>query len=175
MSRRFALWLLPIALLAPALARAQGASETAIEAAYLAKFGAYVTWPGSGGPIVICAVGRDVLGDALDHATAGQQIDGRGLVVRKLDSVDRNSGCTIAYIAGSPRQSVPAALAALRSAPVLTVTDSRWSSARGMIHFQIANDRVRFHIDDKAAAESGLGISSKLLALALSVRQRSGR
>lgn len=172
MSRRRALWLLPIALLAPALARAQGPSEAGVKAAYLAKFGAYVTWPAASGPLTICAVGRDVLGDALDRAVAGQQIDGRPLVVRRLDSVGRDSGCSIAYLAGSSRQSVPAALAALRSAPVLTVTDSQWSNARGMIHFQIAQDRVRFHIDDRAAADSGLGISSKLLALALSVRAR---
>jgi hypothetical protein len=166
------LWLLPVALLAPAMLHAQSASETAIKAAYLAKFGAYVTWPDASGPIVICAVGEDMLGNALDHAVAGQQIDGRGLVVRRLDSVDRNSGCSIAYLAGSSRQSVAGALAALRSAPVLTVTDSRQSNARGMIHFQIDQNRVRFYIDDRAAAGSQLGISSKLLALALSVRTR---
>jgi len=171
--KRCALWLLPIALLAPAMARAQSATEAAVKAAFLVKFGAYVNWPSANGPIVICAVGRDVLGDALDSAVAGEQINGRPLVVRRLDSVDRNSGCSIAYLAGSANQSVPGALAALRSAPVLTVTDSRWSSARGMIHFQIAQSRVRFFIDDRSAAESRLDISSKLLALALSVRTRA--
>jgi hypothetical protein len=169
---RLASWLLPIALLAPVPAHAQSASETAIKAAYLAKFGAYVTWPDNSGPIVICAVGNDVLGSALDRAVDGQAIDGRSLVVRRLDSVDRGSGCTIAYLAGSSHQSVAAALAALRSAPVLTVTDSRESNARGMIHFQIAQNRVRFHIDDRAAAEGRLDISSKLLALAIGVRAR---
>jgi hypothetical protein len=172
LTRLLASGLLPIALLAPVPAHAQSASETAIKAAYLAKFGAYVTWPDAAGPIVICAVGNDELGNALERAVAGQQIDGRALVVRKLDSVDRASGCAIAYLAGSPRQSVSAALAALRSAPVLTVTDSRESNARGMIHFQIAQNRVRFYIDDRAAAESRLDISSKLLALALGVRAR---
>ena len=172
MRRGLASWLLPIALLAPAITHAQSASETAIKAAYLAKLGAYVTWPDASGPIVICAVGEDVLGNALERAVAGQQIDGRPLVVRKLDAVDRGSGCSIAYLTGSSRQSVAAALAALRSAPVLTVTDSRVSSARGMIHFQIAQNRVRFSIDDRAAADSRLGISSKLLALAISLRAR---
>ncbi|MBA2920453.1 DUF4154 domain-containing protein [Sphingomonas sp. MAH-20] len=172
MRLRLASWLLPIALLAPAVAPAQSASEVAVKAAFLAKFGAYVTWPDASGPIVICAVGSDVFGNALDRAVAGQQIDGRALVVRRLDSVDRGSGCSIAYLAGSARQTVPAALTALRSAPVLTVTDSRESNARGMIHFRIAQSRVRFYIDDRVAAESGLGISSKLLALALGVRAR---
>lgn len=174
MIRRFALILL-LALLAPAAARAQGASEAAVKAAFLAKFGAYVTWPGGAGPITLCTVGRDVFGGALDQVAAGQQINGRPVVVRHIETVDRGSGCAIAYLAGSARQPVPAALAALRSTPVLTVTDSRWSNARGMIHFQVAQNRVRFHIDDQQAADGGLGVSSKLLALALSVRQRTAR
>jgi hypothetical protein len=164
---------LPIALLAPAIAHAQAATEDAVKAAFLVKFGAYVTWPSDDGPIVICAVGRDALGDELDRAAAGQQINGRAIVVRRLAAIDRNSGCSIAYLAGSAQQSAPAALAAVHAAPVLTVTDSRWSNARGMIHFQIAQSRVRFYIDDRVAADSKLGISSKLLALALGVRTRT--
>lgn len=163
---------MPMALIAPTTTRAQGPSETAVKAAYLVKFGAYVTWPALSGSITICAVGKDAFGSTLEQAAAAQQIDGRPTVVRRLESVDRASGCAIAFLAGSARQSIPTALAALRSAPVLTVTDSRWSSARGMIHFQITQNRVRFHIDDQSASDSGISISSKLLALALSVRQR---
>ena len=171
---RAVFWLLPFALLAPAMARAQP-SDAVVKAAFLVKFGAYVSWPGASGPITVCAVGRDVFGGALAQAAQGQQIDGRAVTVRKLDSIDARSGCDIAYLAGSPQQSVAAALAALRSAPVLTVTDSQWSNVRGMIHFQIVQKRVRFHIDDRAAAQSGLAISSKLLALALTVNERAAR
>jgi len=57
------------------------------------------------------------------------------------------------------------------SAPVLTVTDSIDAlDAKGMINFVVADNRVRFEIDDAAARRSGLVISSKLLSLALSVR-----
>ena len=41
-----------------------------------------------------------------------------------------------------------------------------------MIHFTISGGRVRFFIDEAAAAQRGLVISSRLLALALGVRQR---
>lgn len=173
MIRRAASWLLPFALLAPAMARAQ-VSETAVKAAFLVKFGAYVTWPGEREAITLCVVGRDPFGEALDRSVAGQRIDGRPVVLRRIDMVDRDSGCAIAYVAGSSKQPVAVALAALRGMPVLTVTDARWSNARGMIHFQIASNRVRFHADAQAAAQSGVEISSKLLALALSVRQRRG-
>lgn len=173
MIRRAALWLLPFALTAPAIAHAQ-VSETAVKGAFLVKFGAYVTWPGEREAITLCVVGRDPFGDALNRSVAGQQIDGRPIVLRRIDTVDRNSGCAIAYLAGSSKQPVATALAALRGSPVLTVTDARWSNTRGMVHFQIASNRVRFHADAQAAAQSGLEISSKLLALALSVRHRRG-
>ena len=167
--------MLALVLLAPGPVRAQSASEVAVKSAFLLKFGAYIDWPAGAGPIILCAVGRDVLGAALERATAGQQIGGRPVQLRRLDTIARGSGCDIAYLTGSARQSVPAALAAVGSAPVLTVTDGRWSNVRGMIHFHIASNRVRFHIDDQQAAASGLSVSSKLLSLALSVRQRQGR
>lgn len=174
MIRRAALWLLPLALLAPAMARGQ-TSEVAVKAAFLVKFGAYVSWPEERENVTICVVGRDVLGPALARSAAGAQIDGRPIVVRRLDTVERDSGCAIAYLTGSERQSVGAALTALKGAPVLTVTDARSANARGMIHFQVAANRVRFHADDQAAEQSGVDISSKLLALALSVKQRGGQ
>lgn len=167
--------ILLLALLASPLAHAQGPSEGAVKAAFLVKFGAYIGWSAGAGPVTLCMVGRDVLGSALDDAASGQRIAGRPVQTRRMEAVTGASGCDIAFLTGSARQSVPAAVATLRGAPVLTVTDSRWSNARGMIHFQIAQNRVRFHIDDRAAGESGLAMSSKLLGLALSVRQRPGR
>jgi hypothetical protein len=57
---------------------------------------------------------------------------------------------------------------------VLTVTDARAGPAQGMIHFTIRQGKVGFHIDDATAARSRLSISSRLLQLAISVRQRGG-
>ena len=167
--------ILLLALLAPLSVRAQSTSEAAVKAAFLVKFGDYVSWPPASGPMTLCLVGRDPLGAALDLSAAGQQVAGRPLQLRRLDTIAPGRGCDIAYLTGSSRQSVPAALTAVGTAPVLTVTDSRWSNARGMIHFQIAANRVRFHIDKRAATARGLDISSKLLSLALSVRQRQAR
>ena len=63
-------------------------------------------------------------------------------------------------------------LLGLRSRPTLTITDARAGPQRGMIHFTVAGGRVRFFIDEAAASARGLAISSRLLALALGVRQR---
>lgn len=149
--------------------------EKAVKASYLYKFAPFVGWPAKvfaspDSPFVVCVVGRDPFGSLLDRAVKGQKVGTRPIVVQRLASVDRSSPCQIAYLGGSREQSVKAALAALRGEPVLTVTDD--PTAPGMVDFVLADDRVRFRIDQAAAAESQLTVSSKLLGLALSVNVR---
>ena len=144
-------------------------SEAAVKAAFLSKFPAYVGWPAgrrAGEPVILCLVGRDPFGRTIDRAVRGQMIDGQPLQVKRLARPDDSAGCDLAFAANS------AALEAMRGKPVLTVTDARSSVRRGMIHFVVVQGRVRFHIDEAAAVRSGLTINSRLLALALSVRQR---
>ena len=152
------------------------APESAVKAAFLAKFAAYVDWPrGVAAPaFTLCIVGRASLGRLVDQAAAGQILNGQPIVVRHIPRIDASSGCRVAYLAGSAAQSVDAAIVALRKAAVLTVTDSESGSVAGMIHFEVVDRRVRFRIDQVQANAAGLTISSKLLALALSVRTKEG-
>jgi hypothetical protein len=58
---------------------------------------------------------------------------------------------------------------------VLTVTDSGAGGGAGIIDFVVRDNRVRFDINDEAAAQNGLVISSKLLNLALNVKPRRSK
>lgn len=146
-------------------------SDLAVKAAFLTKFPAYVAWPAAarprpGDPVQICLVGGDPFGRLLDEAARGQQIDGHPLRVRRVDAAGQAAGCHVAYVHGG-------GASGLEGRPVLTVTDARGGGARsGMIHFVIHQGRVRFNIDQAQAARSGVGISSRLLSLALDVRPR---
>jgi hypothetical protein len=155
----------------PAGAQAQGRSlETAIKAAFLTKFGAFVTWPGAApAPLNLCIVGDDPFGQALERAAESQR--GYAIAIHRMSAVERGAGCNVLYAAGSSRQSAAQALAAVDGTPVLTVTDSARGGARGMIHFVVFEDRVRFQVDAAQAAKHGIAISSKLLSLALSVKR----
>ena len=155
-----------------------GSLEYPVKATYLYKFAPFVTWPDSAfnapnSPFVICVLGEDPFGPVLDQAVSTQRIGARALVIRRLERVDRGSGCQILYLGVSRGQSESDALAAVRGAPVLTVTDAARSEPQGVIHFVVQDNRVRFQIDDQAAAQNGLTISSKLLSLAVSVRPRA--
>lgn len=168
--------LLAAGVFASSEARAQ-ASETTVKAAFLPRFARYVTWPAasqpkSGEPFNLCVIGGDPFGRALANASRDQSIDGRRIAVRRLDSAAGAERCHIAFIEGSRTQPTGQLLAALGRRPILTVTDARNGSQRGIVHFTIVNGRVRFFIDEAEAAERGLTISSRLLALAVGVRQR---
>ena len=148
-------------------------TDTAIKAQFLPRFARYVTWPNGAmpkgsDPFVLCVIGDDPFGGQLDDAARSQLIDGRRIVVRHMDSAAGVDGCQIAFVDGARAGTF---LAAIGRKPVLTVTDSADGGQRGIIHFVINGGRVRFFIDQAAASQRGLSISSRLLALALGVKQ----
>jgi hypothetical protein len=151
--------------------------ELEVKAAYLAKFAPFVAWPSSAfangaAPLQLCVQGDDPFGPMLDRLTAGESVGAHPVIVRRMTRLDADSGCQIAYVAGSSAQSRAAALKAVDGEPVLTVTDADSEGAgKGVVDLVLVGGRVRFMIDEEKAAQSGLTISSKLLALAAEVRR----
>jgi hypothetical protein len=169
-----------VALLLALPALAQGNPlELAVKATYFYKFAPFATWPATvfaapDAPVVLCIIGDDPFGSTLEQAVGGQRIGERPIALRRLAQAGRQSGCHIMYMAGSAAQPVAAALSAVRGTPVLTFTDeARGGNAKCIVHFVVRDGRVRFEIDEYAAAENGIVISSKVLSLAVSVRRRS--
>lgn len=140
-----------------------------VKATFLVKFGAYVGWPAAaladGAPLTICTLAADPMSALVDAAAQGQSVGGHAIEVRHLTTIARDSGCHVAFLGDG------AGAAAIAGAPVLTVTDGASADRRGMIDFALVGGRVRFSIDQAAAMAAGLTISSKLLQLAISVRQ----
>jgi YfiR/HmsC-like len=165
-----------VAMLLPHVVKADdGTLEFAVKAAFVTKFIPFVGWPNgalasAGGVFRICVAGRDPFGDLLDRAADRQSIAGFPVTIRRVPVVARSTGCQVLYASGSPEQPVADMLAAVRGTPVLTLTDQATDpKSRGMINFIISDNRVRFEIDEAAAEQNGLTISSKLLGLATRV------
>lgn len=153
--------------------------EYPVKAAFLYRLGQFVTWPppafpSTDAPFTLCIVGNDPFGPALDEVTRDQRIGERPILVQRLLAwSDEALGCQLLYVASPDAQAVMNLLVQLAGIPVLTVTDaSQQDTVRGMVHFVIVERRVRFHIDEAAAARSNLAISSRILSLAESVRRR---
>jgi hypothetical protein len=121
---------------------------------------------------MLCIVGRDPFGTLLEQAAQSQSVDGHAIHIRRLPSAAGARGCHLAFIGESLQQPTGQMLAALSGQPILTITDAGSGSQRGIIHFALVSGRVRFFIDEAAAAQRGLSISSRLLNLAVAVRGR---
>ena len=147
--------------------------EYAVKASYLYKFAPFVQWPPSAfdtptSPLAICITGPDPFGPALSEAVRGQRVNGHPIVVRRVENVRPGIACQILFVGGGEASE---ALQAVAHEPILTVTDHNRSGVGGMIQFVMVSGRVRFMIDQAAAQESGIAISSKLLGLAVSVNK----
>lgn len=177
-----------IAAAALVLAAAQGSSawsqdlqnpEYGIKAAFLCKFGNYVVWP-AGPASADAAPGFHIgvlasteIADELVSAASGQTVDGRAIVVRRIERGDSLDGLSILFIARTHAARTAEVLAAVKDKPVLTVTESAQGLASGaIVNFVIVDNKVRFDVSLGAAERSKLKISARLLGVA---RQVEGR
>ena len=171
--------LLAAALLGGRPAQARGdpgrAEPTAqqVEAVFLFYFSQFVDWPagafaGEHSPIVIGVLGDDPFDGTLDQAVAGERVNGRPIVVRRLKSITDATGCHILYISSSESAELPEILSTIKGRNVLTVSDlDHFVQSGGMIRFVLIDRHVRLRINAQAARAAGLTLSSKLLRAAV--------
>ena len=162
-----------IASLLVAPARAVGQfDDQQVKAAFVLNFLKFVTWPpalpAADGPIDVVVLGADDLAQAIEQASAGQQIGGRSIKVRAIRrAADIGPAPQLLFIAGSERDRLPVLLRALEGRPVLTVGDGSGFGAAGVVlNFYTSDTRIRFEANTTAAARARLQISSHLLRLA---------
>jgi hypothetical protein len=148
--------------------------EYLIKAAYLYHFAMFVDWPADAfpsknSPIVIGIVGNDPFGPAIDDTVRDKRIDGRPLVVKRLDWSQDLRQCHILFLADGGR--IADVVRRVGGLSVLIVGETQDLASHGaVINFRIEDNRVRFDINVDAAKRSRLTISSQLLNLARIVR-----
>lgn len=157
--------------------QAQEASEYAVKAAFLYNFAKFVEWPPgafghNGAPLIVGVVGDDPFGSALDQTIQGKSVNGRQLTVRRFSGGQDLRECHILFISSSERKRLSQILDSIRGAGVLTISEmDQFNQQGGIINFILERGKVRFEINTGAAESARLKLSSKLLALARSVRR----
>jgi hypothetical protein len=135
----------------------------------LAKF---VQWPEGTipqgrGQLVVTILGEDELAATLANQLSTRTVNGKPIFVRFAQRVQDVKGSNMVYIAASELGHTEAILEALKGTPVFTLADSPGFALRGgMVNFSLSDGRVRFEIHMGHTEQSGLRISSRLLALA---------
>lgn len=162
---------LAFAWLGPGLAQAQSPSEVTVKAAFLYKFAGYVDWPpsslpGPDTPYVIGVMGADDVAAELDRLTAGRQVNGRRVIVRRVADAAAAREVHI-FFAGRNEARLREVMRALQRTPVLTVTDADGGLDAGAIVALLrVGDHVGFEVSSAASERAGLAISSRMLGVA---------
>jgi len=154
---------------------AQAALEYEVKAAFLLNFAKFVDWPPNAfaaprSPLAICILGKDPFGHAIDDVVQDEVIDGRKVIVRRISQAPPAHTCQIVFTAETGRE-IRAILESLGPG-VLTVGEGdAFVHEGGIISFLIESRHVRFDVDRKAAELADLKLSSRLLAVARTVRR----
>jgi hypothetical protein len=161
-----------LALIAPAVAASEAASEYEVKAAFLFNFAKYVAWPegtfrASEDPIVICVLGGNPFGTLLESAIKDKKVNGRTLAIREPKSVSATEGCHIVFLASSERPRVAEVLAGLAVRPVLTISEDPVAEPGPILGLTLKGKRVCFEVNLTAARRAGLKLSSQLLKVAV--------
>jgi hypothetical protein len=154
--------------------------EYEIKAAFLYHFGKFIEWPEETKGIPrpeffqICILGDDPFGKSM-NAFQGKTIRAQKVLVSRIASIDEiseNSPCRILYVSPSEKNDLSAILIKVKGYPVLTVADQKdGADAGAMINLITLDQRVRFEINLKAALNAGIQINSKLLKLAVQIKE----
>jgi YfiR/HmsC-like len=108
---------------------------------------------------------------------AGRLIANRVMHIRHLAESQDLQSCQILFIGKGQSRRIPALVADLHNAPVLTVGETAgFLGVGGMIGFLLQENKVRFGINLAAAESARLKIGSRLVMLAQTVvREKPGK
>ena len=150
--------------------------ERSVKAAYLYKFLAFVEWPEEAfanpdAPIMIGVVDADSVVEELELLIPGRLVDGRTIAVRRLRESDAITDVHLLFIGWNANDQLGQWVRWAQAHPALVVCESpRGFDAGCAINFVLVEGRLRFEVFPKAAERGGLRLSSRLLAVASSIR-----
>jgi len=153
--------------------------ESSVKAAYLYKFSGYVEWPassfeGATSPLVFGVIGDPEVADELERLTRSRQAGQRPVTVVRLRAFDHLPPVHVLFIGRSQADRLGALIRTAHDRPILVTTDTEHAIAQGsMINFNDVDGHVRFEVGLGAAKQAGLTLSSRLLAVALTVVTRN--
>lgn len=159
----------------PSRAQDSEYSEVSVKAAYLVHFLGYVEWASvkpQPDALTIGVIGDREIAAELQRILPGRSVAGRSLRVRQLGANDDFSGVNILYVGSSQSASLPAHAARARQQHILLVSDTELGLEKGAtINFVNQDRRIRFEISLRAAEETGIKLSSRLLSAAIRLKR----
>lgn len=152
--------------------RAEVSSEYSVKAAFLYNFARYVKWPKSAldaknEPLVIAVLGKNPFGKILEEAFHDKRIGSHPLQVKYFADRAALRDCHILFVPASEESEIEKLRERYAKQAVLLVSESISAARQGaQVGFYLENSKVRFAINEVAARQARLEVSSELLKLA---------
>lgn len=160
-----------------------------LKAAFIYNFIKFVEWPkdkiaDGNEPISVGIIGKDPFGNAFEPLK-DKKAKGRKIVVKRFkgfeelkkdNEKDKNKlqreikairKCNVLFICCTEKESQREIINSVKANSILTIGESEvFFKSGGIINFLVEDKKVRFEINNTAAKDAKLKISSKLLRLA---------
>ena len=112
--------------------------EYQIKAAFVSKFLRFVEWAPAAGshasrPLAVCAFGDGSIDEAFESLEA-EHVEGRAIAYRHVDTAQDTAACDVLFFPDTHEARLPEVLAALDSAPVLTIGENHAVHGGGWHH-----------------------------------------
>lgn len=147
-----------------AFAVADDAQERAekIKIAYLFHFSQFTEWTPKPSIFTYCVYEDVHFSERLQQAYAGKTQGILQIAVQTVNAQSNFDNCQLVYF---PAKTPIEILSQLKHKPILTVGEQKSFLEQGIIYLFEDNQKIRFFINNSAAANVGLKINSQLLSL----------
>ncbi len=150
-------------------AQADTLAEDKAKVGFIFNFTKYTEWPNSvmsEKELRLCSLSPQPLSGRLG-ALQGQQVQGRPIQLRLSAHTAEWPHCHVLFIAAEDTQRLDNVLKTITRYPVLSISDAPdFAEAGGIIGLHLRDGRIRFVINQGAARQAGIKLSSQLLKLA---------
>jgi hypothetical protein len=152
-----------------------GSARGELEAQFVSRIARYVDWPegsfaGQDDPIRVGALGEDAFVDGLISHLAQSTAGARGFETIQLAGIEDAETVHIIVVAKSGRSTLRKIARQLKGKAVLSIAPSfTFAENGGILGMEIYRGKIAFEVNNRAAREADLRISSRVLRLASTV------
>lgn len=152
--------------------------EYNLKAAFLYRFLDYVEWNNStwntniDDPLRIAILGESGLYAPLMEISRDKRAGTRTIRVRQINSVTEIGASQVVFVSRNYKYGIDAVLNRMAERPALIISEQKGDVEKGShINFLIADNKLKFEVNLKTAARSGIKIGSQLLQHATVVKK----
>lgn len=144
-------------------------SEYEYKAAFIERFTRFVEWPNQDDSetFTIVVFGKNLFGNTLDELFADIKIKNQKVKIIYTSKLEDLKQANLVFISQSEKKRISEILVVTDRYSILTIGDSRGLCSKGVhINMYIEGNYIRYEINQIAIINSGLKVSSLLLASA---------